>query len=139
MLHAISMPQSPSSSIYVQETFLVYLTPIEFESCGQPLPRYPAGEYELYCSESDRRCRSRTESGDFRSFRGKIPTMSGRIDGGLVDQQNRKSVAHRIHPLHDLHFNASGFVFTSSSLLHAGQTTRSRRSWGIVTGRLYDG
>lgn len=103
MLHAISVPQSPSSSIYVQESSLVSLTPIKVGSCGQPLPRYPGREYELYGSESDRRCRSRTESGDFRSFCGKSPLVggadcSGGIDRGLFDQQNRQPVAHRIHP-----------------------------------------
>jgi len=103
MLHAISVPQSPSSSIYVQESLLVSLTPIKVGSCGQPLPRYPGGEYDLCCSQSDRRCRSRTESGDFGSLCGKSPISggadcSGGIDRGLFNQKYRQSVAHRIHP-----------------------------------------
>ena len=38
----------------------------------------------------------------------------------------------------EVHLNSSGFVLTSKSPLQAGQTTRSRRSWGIIIGGLYD-
>jgi hypothetical protein len=97
MLHAISMPQLGSASRYVQESVLVSLTPIKFESCGQPLPEYPAPGYDFVGSESDRRCRFRTESGDFRFTLRQILRASGRIDGGFLDQQCRQAVAHRIH------------------------------------------
>ena len=145
MLHAISVPQSPSGSIYVQESFLVSLTPIKVGSCGQPLRRYPAREYELCRPKSDTRCRFRTESGDFRSICGKWPISggSGFVQAGSIvaSSINRTGSPSRTGYTRRqaVHFSASGFVFTSRSLLHAGQTTRSRRSWGIMTRRLYDG
>lgn len=145
MLHAISMPQLASIPIYVQESFLVSLTPIKFGSCGQPLQQYPVREYELYRSQSDTRCRFKTESGDFRSICGKSP-----ISGGVQTIQAGSIVASSISRTGSpsrtgytrrqaVHFSASGFAFTSRSPLHAGQTTRSRRSWGIMSRRLYDG
>ena len=139
MLHAISMPQPAPKSIYVREAFLVSLTPIKMESCGQPLPRYPVRGYQLECLGSDTRCRSRTESVGFRSKRGK--THKCQAGSMVASSTNRTGMSSRTgYTLRQaVHFNDSGFVLNSRSLLQAGQTTRSRRSWGIITGRLYDG
>ncbi len=37
-----------------------------------------------------------------------------------------------------VHFRDSGSLFSSRSFLQAGQTSRSKRSWGIMMQRLYD-
>jgi hypothetical protein len=138
MLHAISVPDWAPNSIYVQESVLVSLTPIKIESCGQPLRRYPGGEYDLFCPESDIRCRSRTESGDSRSICGKSlkrRATDRRQEGSIVASSisrtgNPSRTGYTLRQA--VHFRASGSLFNSRSFLHAGQTIRSRRSWEIM-------
>ena len=78
---------------------LVSLTRVEVGSCRQPKAGNRRREFRKYRQGNDTRCRSGTESGDFRTERGKTPRSraeSGRVGGGLVDQQHRDVIAHGV-------------------------------------------
>src|SRR5215468_7498837 len=89
-------------------------------------------------SESDTRCRSKTESGDSRSICGKLLQIArsgygqeGSIVDSSINNTGRPSRTGYTR-WHAVHFKLSGSDFNSRSFLHAGQTIRSRRSWGIM-------
>jgi hypothetical protein len=137
MLHAISMPQLASKSIYVPGSLLVSLTPIKIKSCGQPLRQYSLAEYQMYCLGSDTRCRLGTESGDFRSIYGKSRrSQEGSTVASSMSNTGRPSRTGYTRR-HAVHFRASGSALNSSGFLHAGHAKRSSKSWAIMTGRLY--
>lgn len=138
MLHAISMPQPASALTYVRSSLLVSLTPIKFESCGQPLPPYPAPGYEMLWPASDRRCRSGTESGDPRSVCGKF-LSSGGLDDCLVDQQDRQAIPYRIHPAASRAFQGLGLGSYFKRIFAGGTNHQIEQLLGNHDGRLYDG
>jgi hypothetical protein len=113
------MPSAASVSIYVPEGVLVSLTLVEIGSCRQPKAGNRRPGFRKYRQGNDTRCRSGTESGDFRTERGKTPRSgkSGRVGRSLVDQQYRDVIADGVDAVAGIALEGFGVGFEDERLL----------------------